>query len=179
MNRKDTQEKLSKAATEKMQNPEIKGRMIRTMIRKFADPKLRKLISKRTKEGMIEKGYTPEVISVLVRKAMKGLDLSGPNSASWRGGISKVGYCPTWNDREFKEYIYERDNNQCHNPYCYQTSNRMVRHHIDYDKGNCSPDNIILVCNSCNARANKHRKYWKKLYTRIMKIGFNPCLMFE
>jgi len=169
MNRPDVKKNLSKLAKERMQNPEIKNKMIRTMKIKFSDPEFRKMISERTKQGLKDKGYTSEVISKLTKKGMKYLDLSGPNSASWRGGLSYKGYCQTWNDQEVKEYILERDNYRCQNPYCWGTSDRIGRHHIDYDKKNCVPENIITTCNSCNARANKNRKYWKRLYRRILK----------
>jgi len=169
MNRKDVKKKLSIFAKQRMQDPEIKSKMIRTMKKKFSDPDFRKMISERTKQGLKEKGYTSEVISKLTKEGMKDLDLSGPNSASWRGGLSYQGYSPTWNDQEVKEYILERDNYKCKNPYCWGTSERVVRHHIDYDKKNCIPENIITTCNSCNARANKNRKYWKRLYRRILK----------
>jgi len=169
MNQPEVKEKMIILAKQKMQNPEIKNKMIRTMKRKFSDPDFRKMISKRTKEGMKEKGYTSEVISKLTKEGMKDLDLSGPNSASWRGGLSYQGYCADWNDKEIKEYILERDNYTCQNPYCWKTSDKIARHHIDYDKKNCIPENTITVCNSCNGRANGNRKYWKRLYRRILK----------
>ncbi len=172
LNRPDIKLKLCKIAKERMQNPEIKNKMIRTMKKKFSDPEFRKIISERTKQGMKEKGYTSEVISKLTKEGMKDLDLSGPNSASWMGGLSNIGYCITWNDQEVKEYILERDNYKCQNPYCWGTSNRIVRHHIDYDKKNCVLENIITTCNSCNARANKNRKYWKRLYKRIVRENY-------
>jgi hypothetical protein len=168
MNRPEVIEKVRKQARENMQNPETKAKMIRTMKRKFSDPDFRKMISERTKQGMKEKGYTSEVISELTKEGMKDLDLSGPNSASWRGGLSYKGYCPTWNDQEVKEYILERDNHQCQNPYCWGTTDRIARHHIDYDKENCVPENIITLCFSCNGRANKNRKYWRRLYRRMI-----------
>lgn len=167
LNRPEVKIHLCKIAKERMQDSTIKNKMITTMKKKFSDPEFRKMISERTKQGLKEKGYTSEVISKLTKEGMKGLDLSGPNSASWRGGLSYQGYCPVWNDKELKEYIFERDNNECKNPECWKKSKRLVRHHIDYDKMNCNPANIILVCNSCNGRANKNRHYWKGVYQKI------------
>jgi len=172
MNKSEVKVKMKKAAVERMANPEIKNKMIRTMKEKFSNYDFRMFISKRTKEGMLEKGYTSEVISRLTKEGMKDLDLSGPNSASWLGGSPYKGYCPSWRGDEFREYIFERDNKECQNPYCWHTSERLTRHHIDYDKKNCSPKNVITLCNSCNARANKNRNYWRRLYKRIIKMKF-------
>jgi hypothetical protein len=171
MNKSEIKEKLSKAAKKRMSDITIKNKMISTMKTKFSDYNFRLFISKRTKEGMLNKGYTSEVISRLTKEGMKGLDLSGENSASWKGGLSFQGYCKTWNDCEFKQYIFERDSYKCQNIYCHHTSTRLSRHHIDYNKKNCDPNNVITLCNSCNARANKNRKYWKRFYKRIMKYN--------
>jgi len=45
---------------------------------------------------------------------------------------------------------------------------KLMGHHIDYNKKNCDPSNIITVCGSCNSRANKDREYWTKFYREIM-----------
>jgi hypothetical protein len=93
---------------------------------------------------------------------------SGDKNPNWKGGISIEPYCVTWLDKEFKEFIFERDNYKCQNPSCWNKSKRLIRHHIDYDKKNCKPDNIITLCNSCNIRANTNREYWKEIYKNII-----------
>lgn len=102
-----------------------------------------------------------------------GINKSGENSSGWRGGISDKGYCVLWRDKEFKEYIFERDRYECQNPMCLKKSDHLVRHHIDYDKKNCNPDNIITVCNSCNSAANANRDWHKGYYQAIMSKRFN------
>lgn len=149
MNKPETKKLISRNSKRQMADPEIKNKMITTMKKKFADPKMRKKISERTKE------------------AMKSIDLSGPNNSQWKGGVSIEPYCRTWTDKEFKSYIFERDNHTCQNTDCWGKSKILTRHHIDYDKKNCVPDNIITLCNSCNVRANTKREYWKKLYEEI------------
>ena len=37
-------------------------------------------------------------------------------------------------------------------------------HHIDYDKENCNPTNLITLCRSCNAIVNSDREYWQKIF---------------
>ena len=151
MNKPETKKLISRNSKRQMADPEIKNKMITTMKKKFADPKMRKKISERTKE------------------AMKSIDLSGPNKSQWKGGVSIEPYCRTWTDKEFKNYIFERDNHTCQNPDCWGKSKILTRHHIDYDKKNCVPDNIITLCNSCNVRANTKRKYWQSEYKIIME----------
>jgi len=105
----------------------------------------------------------------------KAINMSGPNHPMWKGGIACEPYCPIWLDKKFKESILERDNYQCQNPDCWGTSEKICGHHIDYDKKNCDPSNIIIVCNSCNVRANKDREYWMEFYQEIMnkKYGYS------
>lgn len=46
---------------------------------------------------------------------------------------------------------------------------KLVVHHIDYNKKNCKPYNLITLCNSCNSRANNNRKQHEKFYKSIME----------
>ncbi len=97
------------------------------------------------------------------------IDLSGSGHWNWKGGISCEPYCDVWLDKEYKEDIKKRDNHKCQNIYCWETSERLCIHHIDYDKKNCNPWNLITLCNSCNVRANKNRDYYTNYYTIVMK----------
>ena len=90
------------------------------------------------------------------------------NHPSWKGGISCEPYCQIWSDNEYKDDLKERDGNQCLNPDCWSNSNTICLHHIDYDKKNCHPWNLITVCISCNGRANKNRKKHEIFYKQIM-----------
>lgn len=98
----------------------------------------------------------------------------GENHPNWKGGISCEPYCPAWSDKEYKGSIKERDNYMCQNPYCYRGGSKLHVHHIDYDKKNCGPDNLITVCGSCNTRANKDREWHTAWYQTIMnhKYGY-------
>lgn len=98
----------------------------------------------------------------------------GEKSSFWKGGISCEPYCQVWSDKEYKEAIRERDNHICQNPYCYKNDSRLHIHHIDYDKKNCGPNNLITVCGSCNSRANTDREWHIAWYQTIMnhKYGY-------
>lgn len=96
---------------------------------------------------------------------------TGENSATWKGGIAHEPYCPLWLDKEFKESIKARDNYRCQNPDCWGTADHLplVIMHIDNDKKNCHPDNLITGCFSCNSRAQKDREWHTSWYTAIMQ----------
>ena len=105
----------------------------------------------------------------------RGIDSSGPNHHNWKGGISFEPYCSIWKDKDFKESIKERDGYRCLNPYCNKNNSRLVVHHIDYNKKECSPSNLITVCNSCNTKANIDREWHTAWYQAILcnRYGYN------
>jgi hypothetical protein len=94
---------------------------------------------------------------------------SGSNNLAWKGGISCNPYCPVWKDKEYKQDIRNRDGNRCLNPYCSKKNFKLHIHHIDYNKKNCHPSNLITVCNSCNSAANKDRDWHTTWYQAIIK----------
>jgi len=103
----------------------------------------------------------------------QSINQCGENNPMWNGGVSLGVYCPIWTSREFKEYIFERDGHRCQNPDCLGTGTFLVRHHINYEKKDCNPSNIITVCNSCNARANVDRDWHTAYYQALMDKRFN------
>jgi hypothetical protein len=97
----------------------------------------------------------------------------GENNHCWRGGISFEPYCNIWTDREYKESLKERDGFKCLNPVCLGNSSRLALHHVDYNKKNCRPDNLITLCNSCNGFANKDRDWHEAWYKTILIKKYN------
>jgi len=98
----------------------------------------------------------------------KIINFCGPNHPNWKGGITADPYCDAWLDKEYKDSLKERDGNKCLNPYCFKTSKKLVIHHIDYDKKNCHPLNLITMCDPCNGRANKDRDWHTSWYQAII-----------
>lgn len=92
----------------------------------------------------------------------------GENNPNWQGGLSFEPYCPIWKDVSYKEFIKYRDGNICLNPHCLKNYKKLTVHHVDYDKKNCGHTNLITLCPSCNARANKDRKWHKAWYQAIL-----------
>ena len=97
----------------------------------------------------------------------------GPGHPNWLGGISFEPYCEIWKDKEYKSDIMLRDGNRCLNPYCYRKDEPLAVHHIDYNKKNCKPNNLITICRSCNIRANKDRDWHKYWYQAIMSRRYS------
>lgn len=91
----------------------------------------------------------------------------GEANNNWKGGLSFLPYSPKFT-KVLKAEIKERDNYTCQNPNCPKTKHPLSVHHIDYDKQNCNKDNLITLCMPCNQRANGNRKYWTKLYQKII-----------
>lgn len=93
---------------------------------------------------------------------------TGENNHQWKGGISCEPYCQQWIDKEYKQSIKERDGNKCLNPECNKITNKLCLHHIDYNKKECKPSNLITLCVSCNSKANKNREWHKSWYQAII-----------
>ena len=67
-------------------------------------------------------------------------------------------------NNELKELIRKRDNYKCQicgipQEECFKN---LHVHHIDFNKSNCSPDNLITFCNSCHSKQLKKERMVKK-----------------
>ena len=106
-----------------------------------------------------------------VRSAETLAKISGANSCNWLGGSSFDPYSFEFTKR-LKNKIKERDGNECKNPFCLKVCKILTIHHIDYNKQNCDPNNLITLCNSCNGKANYNRECWKKIYDEVIEKRF-------
>lgn len=109
-------------------------------------------------KGNIGRKLSPEHVRILIEAN------SGPKSHLWRGGKSFEPY-PLAFTRALKRSIRERDDRTCQ--ICGDCGNEV--HHIDYDKENCEPTNLITLCKSCHAKTNFRRECWETAFK-------NPCL---
>jgi len=92
------------------------------------------------------------------------------NNYNWQGGISFEPYTFDFN-KELKELIRKRDNYRCQlcgMPEC-ENIEKLCIHHIDYNKKNCSSDNLITLCRKCNVKANFNRDYWTEYFKNKME----------
>jgi len=80
---------------------------------------------------------------------------------NWLGGKSFEPYGLEFNE-DLKEVIRNRDRRKCQ--ICEKTELKNKRklpvHHIDYNKQNNNPNNLISLCNRCHIKTNYNRKYW-------------------
>jgi hypothetical protein len=83
---------------------------------------------------------------------------NGENNGNWKGGIGCLPYGFEFT-RALKKAIRERDNNICQR--CGKTPEQNKRtlqvHHIDHNKMNNDPQNLVTVCNTCNVWYSNHR----------------------
>lgn len=92
---------------------------------------------------------------------------SGEKNTNWKGGLSRAPYPYNW--ASISKSIIERDGAICMNPNCGSNDERITVHHIDYDKMNCNPVNLIAVCATCNSIANFGRQQWHVYYMDVQK----------
>lgn len=90
------------------------------------------------------------------------------NNPNWRGGISFEPYPVAWNGN-LKEKVRERDARTCQ--HCgkpeAESRRKLDVHHIDYNKDNLDPENLISLCNSCHGKTHGRREYWKGYFIRL------------
>ena len=82
-------------------------------------------------------------------------------------------YPPEFN-KQLKEQIKQRDGYRCQ--WC-QSEKDLTVHHVDYDKRNCHPNNLLTLCRSCNTRANlkslkeyKRAQLWELMFWRNLFV---------
>lgn len=168
--------KISQAMKGRSMSEGQKLRISQTMKGCVVSKEHRENLSKAMKGRTFRKGYKQSEESNRKRSiTLMGHPVSenaikyGANHPNWNGGSSFEPYCDVWADKEYKEDIRKRDGYICQNPDCWKSDYRLVVHHIDYDKKNCHPWNLITLCNSCNSRANANREYWEELYSKVLE----------
>ena len=95
--------------------------------------------------------------------------LRGKDCHLWKGGISFSPYSVDWTET-LRRSIRERDNYTCQLCNKIQSDRAHSVHHIDYDKKNCSPKNLITLCVSCNTKVNSNRYHWTEYFNQILKV---------
>lgn len=99
---------------------------------------------------------------LLIHYDIKRRDNSGENNPFWQGGSSFKPYTKEFN-RKLKKQIKERDNytcQECSNQF--KGKNQLDVHHIDYNKKNSKPENLITLCKSCHTKTKFIRGDWIK-----------------
>lgn len=90
---------------------------------------------------------------------------------NWQWWKSFEEYPQNWTNT-LKRSIRERDN------YTYQIYSKSQGdvahnvHHIDYNKKNCNPENLITLCKTCHNKTNFNKKYRENILLQRTK-SFN------
>lgn len=92
----------------------------------------------------------------------------GEKCYMWEGGKSFEEYTLDWTNI-LRASIRTRDNYICQECGIHQDElsgyqKKLDVHHIDYDKKNCNPDNLITLCRGCHQRTNVYRDKWLKYF---------------
>ena len=131
--------------------------------------KIREGRFKRKRElGYINSPETREKLS----QRLKGV--TGKNARNWQDGKSFEPYSIDWTE-SLKELTRERDTYTCQlckkiqQEELISLGQKLSVHHIDYDKQNCHPDNLITLCHSCNVKVNSNRDYFTEFFRKLLK----------
>ena len=95
----------------------------------------------------------------------------------WKGGISFEPYPMNWTNY-LRESIRKRDSYICQLCGVHQDelNYKLHCHHIDYDKDNLDPNNLISLCRNCHLDTNSDRDYWKSYLSAFMRDNINNKL---
>ena len=88
--------------------------------------------------------------------------MGGEHAYQWTGGQTEP---YRYEFFQIRPQIIERDSGTCQ--LCGEPAKTV--HHIDYDKHNNDPSNLILLCRSCHGKTNVRRKQWKRHFETLME----------
>ena len=163
-NRPEVKLKFSVKSKERWVDPEYKERQRESRLKSWDGNFIRKeLASKRLekvhKDGKID--YTnPKRLEKIAEKVRRQCgNFSGINNFEpYTEEFSKT----------LKEQIRQRDNYQCQECRYFQKDlgYKLPIHHIDYNKKNNDPLNLISLCKSCHCKTNFNRDNWTNYYKK-------------
>jgi len=88
----------------------------------------------------------------------------GDKAYNWIIDRSLKSYPVNWTNT-LKRSIRERDRYTCQLCSKQQEEKIFDIHHIDYNKNNCNPNNLITLCRSCHMKTNGSRNKWVEYFT--------------
>lgn len=106
-----------------------------------------------------------------------GNGLKGESHYNWMGGKSFEPYGKEFNNK-LKEQIRQRDDYRCQECFRHQdemfvrtksgiSKKKLSIHHIDYNKNNNNPENLISLCLSCHMQTNFSRENWISYFSQV------------
>ena len=141
----------------------------RTHFKKGSKPFFSEEHRRKLSEAQKGKKPTPETL--------EKLRISHLGQQAWNKGLRKNKEKLTLSERytfEWKETlrrsIRERDKYVCKVCGCQQGDKAHSVHHIDYNKKNNNPNNLITLCFVCHAKTNYNREKWIKHFKQIYAV---------
>lgn len=135
-------------------------------------------VSKETRKRIGEKHKgkkIPESLKEYYKKIYKGKRFSkatefkkGEEHMFFNNWISREPYSKEWTSK-LKKQIAKRDFYICKLCGKFAIKNGCP-HHINYNKKDCSPENLIWLHHSCNIKVNHNRDYWFAYFCYIKGI---------
>lgn len=148
----ETKLKMSEARKGKKYSEESKRKIGEALKgRKFSEEHKRKISEANRRRKHLEE--------TKLKMSEKAKERKGENSPNWQGGKSFEPYTVDWT-QTLKRSIRERDHYICQICKKIQGDITFDVHHIDRDKKNCKPDNLITLCRNCHNKTNHNRKKW-------------------
>ncbi len=166
--------------------PELRQHVSNVMKTKWQDPDYVANHKAAMDEWYVSKGYEQLRRDYAVRfrgeanpNYGNGCKMEGPLNPKWIDGRSYEGYAQSFHFKEYRKELLERDGYKCQNPDCEGKAKKADLHHIDHNKGNCAPWNLITLCASCHGktRRTENREFWHNYYRNIMQkrgISWRP-----
>jgi hypothetical protein len=153
--------KMPKVACEKIRLSMIGNK--HSLGRKWSEEEREK--HKKTNLGRFQRGHTPWC------KGKMNTKIRNNSHWNWKGGTSYGQYSVDWT-KTLKRSIRERDKYTCKICGKQQGDKAFDVHHIDYNKKNCNPQNLITLCHSCHCKTNTHHNYWIQFFQKYQtEIG--------
>lgn len=171
---------ISKAAKERLKDKESHPfygkKLTEEHKNNISEARIENKSAKGENNPMFGKNHTEET-----RQKIKEnhVDVSGENNPNWCGGTSNYKFYGSAFTKLVKQQILERDNYKCQYPTCVEIHDRLCVHHIDYNKKNNNPENLITLGDSCHSKTNSknNRQYWSEFYQNIMREKCNSELL--
>lgn len=170
----ETKEKMSNAHKGKKpydMNSETKKKISATVKEKWNSGAFEKCKTGWFRRGMVpyNKGKSLEEIhgpdeAREMRKRMSDAKVgtqAKEKHPNWKGGKSYEPYGLEFN-RKLKAQVRLRDRYRCQECFRHQSElpTKLHIHHIDYDKKNNNPENLISLCRGCHLQTNFKRDDW-------------------
>ena len=106
----------------------------------------------------------------------------GQDNPNWKGGITYEIYPSEFNS-QLRELIRRRDGYTCQVcgiPEC-EFLHKLCVHHINYNKRENHPSNLVSLCSRCNSIANARRYIWIQYFKNknLLQIPLNLGINFN